>query len=97
MEAVQKFSSRLTQDERKRAIAKNATRLEDVQLAVAIAKAKFDLSRKNEKTKKWIGKISARVPYYGNIMDVLVQHHPEYVSLAWGTMKFFFMVSSSKG
>ena len=33
-----------------------------------------------------------RVQYYGNVMDVLVQHHPEYVSLAWGTMKFFFVV-----
>jgi hypothetical protein len=31
--------------------------------------------------------VSERVHYYGNIMDVLVQHHPEYVSLAWGTMK----------
>jgi len=25
-------------------------------------------------------------------MDVLVQHHPEYVSLAWGAMKFIFGV-----
>lgn len=25
-------------------------------------------------------------------MDVLVQHHPEYVSLAWGAMKLVFGV-----
>ena len=25
-------------------------------------------------------------------MDVLVQHHPEYVALAWGTFKFLFTV-----
>lgn len=24
---------------------------------------------------------------------MLSQHHPEYVSLAWGTMKFLFIVS----
>lgn len=26
-------------------------------------------------------------------MDVLVQHHPEYVALAWGAMKLLFVVS----
>ncbi|KAF2203369.1 hypothetical protein GQ43DRAFT_367054 [Delitschia confertaspora ATCC 74209] len=25
-------------------------------------------------------------------MDVMSQHHPEYVSLAWGTMKFLFVL-----
>lgn len=29
------------------------------------------------------------------IFDVYAQHHPEYVSLAWGTMKFLFIVSLS--
>lgn len=36
--------------------------------------------------------ISKRVSYYGKVMDVLVQQHPEYVSLAWGTMKLVFGV-----
>jgi len=31
--------------------------------------------------------------YYGNIFDVLAQHHPEYVALAWGAMKFLLVVS----
>ena len=31
--------------------------------------------------------------YYGQIMDMLAQHHPEYVSLGWGTFKFLFVVS----
>ncbi|KAG9190518.1 hypothetical protein G6011_08606 [Alternaria panax] len=26
--------------------------------------------------------------YYGKIMDTLAQHHPEYVALVWGAMKF---------
>jgi hypothetical protein len=29
--------------------------------------------------------------YYANIFDVLAQHHPEYVALAWGAMKFLFV------
>ena len=45
------------------------------------------------KAKVWLTSLSARVVYYGNILDVLVQHHSEYVSLAWGTFKFLFVVS----
>lgn len=31
--------------------------------------------------------------HYSNIFDVMVQHHPEYVSLAWSTFKLLFVVS----
>jgi len=30
--------------------------------------------------------------YYGKIMDTLAQHHPEYVALVWGAMKFVLIV-----
>ncbi|KAI0886593.1 uncharacterized protein GGS22DRAFT_186661 [Annulohypoxylon maeteangense] len=30
--------------------------------------------------------------YYSSIMDVLIQQNPEWVSLAWGTVKFLLMV-----
>ncbi|KAL8953357.1 MAG: hypothetical protein Q9222_000784 [Ikaeria aurantiellina] len=43
------------------------------------------------KAKIWLASLSARVVHYGNIFDVLVQHHPEYVSLAWGTFKLIFV------
>lgn len=36
--------------------------------------------------------LSATIHHYGAVMDVLVQHHPEYVSLAWGAFKFLFLV-----
>lgn len=36
---------------------------------------------------------STRIVHYSSILDVLVQHHPEYVSLAWGALKFVFVVS----
>ncbi|THY17604.1 hypothetical protein D6D01_07455 [Aureobasidium pullulans] len=44
-------------------------------------------------TSKWIrlNSISSRIVYYGTVLDVLSQHHPEYVSLAWGAVKFVLM------
>lgn len=38
--------------------------------------------------------LSSRIVYYDKILEVLVQHHPEYVALAWGAFKFLFVVSS---
>ena len=40
----------------------------------------------------YIAAFSKRICYYDNVMDVLVQHHPEYISLAWGAMKLVFGV-----
>ena len=31
--------------------------------------------------------------YYGKVLDMLAQHHPEYVALAWGTVKLVLTVS----
>ena len=36
---------------------------------------------------------SEKVYYYSGITDVLVSHHPEYVALVYGAMKFLFVVS----
>ena len=57
------------------------------------AKSRYDQTHQNKKVGKWLSRFSSGVQYYGNIMDVLVQQHPEYVSLAWGAMKFLFVVS----
>lgn len=66
---------------------------EDVQQAVMNAGSNFEASHNNQKTRKWPRKISTRMQFYRNIMDLLAQHNPGYVALAWGTMKFFFVVS----
>jgi len=50
-------------------------------------------SQKESKVCLWLERISNRVVHYGAILDVFVQHHPEYVSLVWGTFKFLFTVS----
>jgi hypothetical protein len=34
----------------------------------------------------------AKLTFPTAVFDVFVQHHPEYVSLVWGTFKFLFIV-----
>ncbi len=91
-EAVKTFSSTLTKDSQKMYVARQASCMEDVQSAVADAKARYDTGRQNNNVGMWLSKLSTRISYYGNIMDVLVQHHPQYAALAWGAMKFLFVV-----
>ncbi|KAI9690569.1 MAG: hypothetical protein M1822_009532 [Bathelium mastoideum] len=43
-----------------------------------------------QKARIWLNALASRVMFYGNVMDVLVQQFPEYVSLAWGAFKFLF-------
>jgi hypothetical protein len=69
--------------------------MRDVLDAVNTSKKAYE-SKPNSKARKWLSILSSRVIHYGDIMNVLVQHHPEYVSLAWGAMKFLFLVSSIK-
>jgi hypothetical protein len=66
--------------------------IEDVRDTIAIAKERYD-ARPKSRTRRYLGKFTATLTYYGSVMDMLVQHHPEYVSLAWGTTKFLFVVS----
>jgi hypothetical protein len=37
-------------------------------------------------------RISSFIVIYGQVLDTLSQHHPEYVALAWGALKFVLMV-----
>jgi hypothetical protein len=86
------FSAHLTIDSRKVVFASKATSLQDVESAVRAAQAKYN-SVKPTKARKWLGCVAGRLMHYSNVFDVLVQHHPEYVALAWGAMKFMFIVS----
>jgi hypothetical protein len=59
------------------------------------AKEKYENSSPQSKARKWLSSCSTRVMYYGAIMDTLSQFHPEYVALAWGALKFLFIVSQT--
>jgi hypothetical protein len=67
----------------------------DVQEEITKAQEGYNL-RSQGRVRKWLTGFSSGVLYYGRILDVLVQHHPEYVSLAWGTTKLLFVVSTQK-
>jgi hypothetical protein len=55
----------------------------------------YERRHENNKISRWLSRLSSRICHYGRIFDVLVQHHPEYVSLAWGAMKLLFVVCST--
>ncbi|KAI0861283.1 hypothetical protein F4860DRAFT_524408 [Xylaria cubensis] len=45
----------------------------------------------HQKTTKWLHKISTRLMYYEKVIDTIAQHHAEYVSLVWGSIKFILV------
>jgi hypothetical protein len=53
----------------------------------------FSDNSKWSKISEGLNAISSRIIYYGGVLDALSQHHPEYVSLAWGAIKFVLMVN----
>lgn len=69
--------------------------IEDVQDAIEAAKQQYE-AKSNSKRREWLGQASRGILAYGKVMDMLAQHHPEYVSLAWGTTKFLFVVGDWK-
>lgn len=85
----------LTTDSRKKDLVGRFGSLDELNEAVQKAVEKYSAEHENSRLRKWINKFSQRVMYYGNIMDVVSQHHPEYVSLAWGAMKFVFVVCTT--
>lgn len=75
-------------------ILSQCTSIEDVQSAVQKAKDRYESSVAGRKdVLNSLHKVSARIIYYSKVLDVLAQHHPEYVALAWGAMKFVLIVS----
>ncbi|PQE06103.1 Nacht domain protein [Rutstroemia sp. NJR-2017a BBW] len=89
--AVKHFGEKLTRDECKRIWLNDKHTIEDVQQAIEDAKTAYEAKGKDSKTYLLIQKFSSRVLHYADIFDTLAQHHPEYVSLVWGAIKFVFV------
>jgi hypothetical protein len=90
--AVKFFEESLTHDECKTLWLRDKADITDVQEALLLAKQTYEKRSQQSKARKWIAKISQRVLHYGKIMDILANHHPEYVALVWGAMKFILTV-----
>jgi hypothetical protein len=85
------FNAELTGEEKERTLMGKNSTLEDVLQALTAAKARYE-AKHTSKTRKWLGIFSSKVMFYASVLDVLVQHHPEYVSLVWGAMRLLFSV-----
>ncbi|KAL9044387.1 MAG: hypothetical protein Q9214_002470 [Letrouitia sp. 1 TL-2023] len=86
-QALETFKQNPTRHLKKRRQVLEATSLQHVLDTIAIAQKCYADAHSNSKTRRCIAELSKRICYYGNVMDVFVQHHPGYVALAWGTMK----------
>ncbi|ETS86248.1 hypothetical protein PFICI_00076 [Pestalotiopsis fici W106-1] len=67
-----------------------APSIEDAQRAVAESMANCEAKHDSSKVRKWLHRASELICHYGTVLDVFVQHHPEYVSLVWGLWKLIF-------
>lgn len=85
------FRGQLSDEEYNLIFPRTSAMIHDVERAVFAAKEKYENRSPHSKIRKWLSSCSKRVIYYGAIMDTLSQHHPEYVSLAWGALKFLFI------
>lgn len=85
------FSAELSKNEHDRRLVENQPSLDGLRQILGIAKTHYE-AKATSKARKWLARFSSRVVFYGTVLDVLAQHHPEYVALAWGALKFLFMV-----
>lgn len=73
--------------------------IQDILAVATEAQTQHIKSASSSKTKAvslWLEAISSRVVYYGSVVDTLVQQHPEYLSLAWGAIKFVMTVRNDQ-
>ena len=95
-EAVQYFSTELTQDEVERRWIAQRTSIADVLAVVQEAQAKYAaLKSKHGRFRQLVMQLPERLLFYSGVIDVFAQVHPEYSALAWGAIKFVLLVCPS--
>lgn len=95
-DAIGHFASHLTKDNGKIEISRSQAKIQDIQALVQDSLAQYSDARRFPRAKKWLTRVLSKIHHYGNIMDVFVQHHPEYVALVWGAMKVLLVVRAQK-
>lgn len=75
-------------------ILQNAATLQDIQEVVRKSMHQYKAIGKNLKTIKWLNRTTKSIVYYSRVFDVFAPQNPQYVSLAFGAMKFLFTVSN---
>ncbi|KAK1536079.1 hypothetical protein CPAR01_09621 [Colletotrichum paranaense] len=82
--------------EKREIVIKDGCKLQDV-LAQANALQEARSTNKDDKSlnssiQAGLQQFCKSTLHYAAVMDTLAQHHPEWVSLAWGTMKLLLMI-----
>ncbi|KAK8114657.1 hypothetical protein PG999_006726 [Apiospora kogelbergensis] len=85
-----RFQQALGRDEDKARLVDSTQSLYAMQEMTKRAMEKYETCQSGSEVKKWLQSFSQKVIYYSDILDVFVQHHPEYAALLWGTMKLLF-------
>ncbi|PMD40231.1 hypothetical protein L207DRAFT_487928 [Hyaloscypha variabilis F] len=88
--AKAKLLSELTLKEYEQIVCEAGTSPDSLIDLLSHAKSKYE-NQPTCKARKWLDIFAGKVVYYGTVLDVMVQQYPQYVSLAWGAMKFLFM------
>jgi hypothetical protein len=71
----------------------NLASINDVYKIIEKARQKYtNKSTNHTGGRQWLEKLSERIMHYAPVLDALAQHHPEYVALAWGSVKLVLMV-----
>jgi len=92
-DAVEYLKKELRGNDNAHQLLQAGTSIHDVRDIVERVEVKYrESSNKGKGVRYWLRRFSATTMYYGNVLDMLAQHHPEYVALAWGTVKFVLTV-----
>ena len=86
------FSNSLRSDQQQQIFGQDNNDIEEFRAIVNQAKDRYECRRQKGKARQWLSYFSSRLLYYGAVLDTLAQHHPEYVDLVWGAVKFVFIV-----
>jgi hypothetical protein len=69
----------------------------DFKSEVERAEAAYSARRSKGRCARLLRKLSSRIMHYSGVLDMLSQHHPEYVALAWGAVKLVLIVGDMRG
>ncbi|KAG6368822.1 hypothetical protein INS49_003038 [Diaporthe citri] len=70
---------------------KKRNKFEDVQRAIQDCNTRYEARKPDSKALKWLRQLSEKVVFYEGVVDVLIQQHPEAVSLIWGGIKLILL------
>jgi hypothetical protein len=93
-DALERLREEFRHDKKALEVLESNTSMSDFKRTVEQVMADYSARRRRSRCARVLTKLSARVMYYGNVLDLLAQYHPEYVALVWGSAKLVLMVST---